>query len=80
MKDKTIQPKRAPRAIVSVPFSRAHFEAIEKAAEKQGIPISAFIRIAALRRAYPLPFTYPQTQTAGTAGITLDNLTVWYAA
>lgn len=39
-----VKPRRPPPAIVSVPFERADFERVEKAALEAGVPISGYIR------------------------------------
>ncbi len=44
-------PARAPRAVVSVAFARADFEAVAQAAAREGMKTSEFIRRAALGRA-----------------------------
>ena len=41
------------RAVVSVSLPRKDFEAIAKAAEQAGLPVSTFIRQAALEKACP---------------------------
>ena len=44
LRRKIVTPKRPPRAIVSVPFERADFERVERAAHEAGMPISRYIR------------------------------------
>jgi hypothetical protein len=49
------EPVRAPRAVVSVAFSRADFETVSKAAAERKMKTSEFIRTAALDRAIDQP-------------------------
>lgn len=52
----TIQPAaKAPRAVVSVAFSREDFESIVELARKSGMKTSEFIRSAAMDKATPKP-------------------------
>ena len=47
------QPRRRPRAVVSVAFPREDFEVVEECAERLGKRLSEFIREAAIARAKP---------------------------
>ena len=60
-----MKPTRKPRAIVSVPFDRADFEAVSLAAERAGLTTSRFIREAALA----LAITHPSIGHVEFAGI-----------
>lgn len=73
--DEAVQPAtKAPRAVVSVAFSREDFERIVELAKQSGMKTSEFIRLAAMDKATSKPRESPIISVSG--GVQTSYVTI----